>query len=178
VSLKKLIAFDYTYSKKISQIFDLNSKIRLFFQLATHTGTSVSWSIGLFIAYFIFPQQRLEIISIFIFMIIMLIPVFIIKQTVRRPRPEYKDLRLGSVLLDEWSFPSGHATRATYIMLLLPIITPTLTIFWIAWGFCMIISRLILGVHYISDIIAGILTGSLGFFILMKLKYLPIFPFL
>jgi len=80
--------------------------------------------------------------------------------------------------LDEWSFPSGHATRATYIMLLLPIITPTLTIFWIAWGFCMIISRLILGVHYISDIIAGILTGSLGFFILMKLKYLPIFPFL
>jgi membrane-associated phospholipid phosphatase len=53
---------------------------------------------------------------------------------------------------------------------------PEFLIFWLLWAIIMISSRLILGVHYISDIIAGILLGSIAMIIFHLIGWLPTIP--
>lgn len=177
--LAKLQELDYFYSKKISSILAMDSSIRKFFQIASLSGTAFMWIFGLIISYFIFPQYKNEILTIFIIFLVMLIPVFVIKHLIRRKRPDFKDTRMGTVFLDKFSFPSGHATRAVYATLMMSIFfTPSLTLIWIIWGVLMISSRLLLGVHYISDILGGMIIGGLSIFIIYLIGWLPIFPYL
>ncbi len=173
-SLKKM---DYEYSYKLATLIGMDSPIRRFFQIATLTGTFFAWSIFLLTGYFVFDNHRIEIISIAMIFAIMLIPVFILKQTIRRKRPEYRDTRFASVIFDHYSFPSGHATRATYIAIMMLFYTPHLWWLWVIWALIMIFSRLIVGVHYISDIIAGIFIGSTCIIIIILLGWVPIFPY-
>lgn len=154
----------------------MDSMIRRFFQMATLTGTYIAWAIVLIILFFTIPQYRTELFSIALINSIMLVPVFVIKHTTKRNRPDFKDTRFGAVAFDKFSFPSGHATRATFTMILMALITPDYTWLWIIWGLTMIISRLILGVHYITDIFTGILLSSSIMLIFYLLGWLPIFP--
>lgn len=178
LSKERLKQLDYDYSYKLATLFEMDSKIRKFFLVITQTGTFIMWGIAFLITYFSLPEERSKIVSLIFITGIMLIPVFIIKQTVKRNRPSYKDTRFGTVAFDKYSFPSGHATRASYAMIIMPIFTPTLTIFWIIWGLTMISSRLILGVHYISDIITGILLGAICMLILIWMGWVPVIPFI
>jgi undecaprenyl-diphosphatase len=98
------------------------------------------------------------------------------KQTIRRYRPDFKDSRFGAIAFDEWSFPSGHATRSMYVMILMPIYTPNLAVIWIIWGLFMIASRLILGVHYISDIIGGMFLSIFFVGVMFLFGWLPLIP--
>ncbi|MCY3414696.1 MAG: phosphatase PAP2 family protein [Candidatus Heimdallarchaeota archaeon] len=174
-TLSKILELDLKYSYRLAMLFDLDSPIRRFFQIATHTGTFIAWIIGLGIALFV-SDNKTPILSLIVIYGFMLLPVFIIKQTVRRKRPEYRDERFASIAFDKFSFPSGHATRASYAMIIMPFYTPELTFFWIIWGLTMIFSRLILGVHYISDIIVGILIGSISMLILIWMGWIPVIP--
>ncbi len=86
---------------------------------------------------------------------------------------------IGQLLLDSYSFPSGHAFAATtfygFLIYLLSKSTQKpndkkniilcLTIFIALIAF----SRIIIGVHYLSDIIGGLLLGSLCLYLLIYL---------
>jgi len=86
-----------------------------------------------------------------------------VKQLVRRSRPASATTEkfLYGIGPDVHSFPSGHATRmgaiATWGHLLWPgwgfLLWPLAL--WIGW------SRVRLGVHYVGDIIAGLLLGGI-----------------
>lgn len=173
--IKKL---DYTYSKKLGTYFALDSKVRLFFQIMTQTGTAFAWLIVLAILFVTKNDYQVEIASLAFITLFMLGPVFVIKHLIRRSRPDFKDDRFGTIAFDKFSFPSGHATRATYAMIIMPFYTPTLWWIWLIWGLIMIISRLILGVHYISDILSGIILSSLFMITFILLGWVPIVPFI
>ncbi|MHA2090215.1 MAG: phosphatase PAP2 family protein [Candidatus Kariarchaeaceae archaeon] len=173
---QKLRDLDYQYSYKLATILPMDSPIRRFFQVATISGTFVFWFIIIAVWYSFFPDLRDEANSMFFVSVVMLAPVFVMKQTIRRKRPEYKDGRFGVAAFDAWSFPSGHATRAAYVMLLMPIYTPQIAVLWIIWGLAMIISRLILGVHYLSDILGGIILSALCISIMFLVDWLPEVP--
>jgi undecaprenyl-diphosphatase len=87
----------------------------------------------------------------------------IIKSYFGRSRPFDRDPSIPSLLkpLDQYSFPSGHAMTATAAFLPLsgaePAFLPiaALAIWLIGWA------RLSAGHHYPSDVVAGILLGSL-----------------
>lgn len=100
---------------------------------------------------------------------------WMLKKITDRPRP------LDALYLeDSASFPSGHATAAVafygFICYLLvknmtktwqKYLTITLTaIFALALGF----SRLYLGVHYLSDVVAGYLIGGIGLWVVINYK--------
>lgn len=86
-----------------------------------------------------------------------------VKFFVQRPRPGFWPY-LAAV--SDSSFPSGHSTfaaalAATFIFLY----WGTPKHFWVtsaalAFAFCMGVSRMVLGVHYPSDVLAGWLTGA------------------
>jgi undecaprenyl-diphosphatase len=88
----------------------------------------------------------------------------IIKNNVKRNRPynELKGIQNGTVPSDRFSFPSGHTAAAFVMATLLAYFFPLLTIVVFPWAFLVGFSRIYLGVHYPSDILAGMILGVLA----------------
>jgi undecaprenyl-diphosphatase len=134
-------------------------KIAAFF---AHSGDSWFWGIGLISLWIFGPHiWRPRIQLLFIGILVTAISVLILKFSIKRPRPEGE---WGQVYRksDPHSFPSGHAARATMLTVLILLAGP----FWlglvmIAWALLVAISRIGLGVHFISDILAGTILGIL-----------------
>lgn len=81
----------------------------------------------------------------------------VIKRIIRRPRPHAKDINIGVGTPSKLSFPSSHATSSTAALVSLSDITgskaPLLGVP------AMALSRMVLGVHYPTDVATGSLIG-------------------
>ncbi|MFA5890279.1 MAG: phosphatase PAP2 family protein [Actinomycetota bacterium] len=90
----------------------------------------------------------------------------VIKTAVGRPRPPVAHL-IGA---RGWSFPSGHALRATVLFGVFAVLAGRLWPGWRArvrlWAVAALLvllvgaSRMILGVHYLTDVLGGIALGA------------------
>ena len=138
----------------------------VFFQYITWLG---NWQIIVpitIIASWIFFSYKLQcyIIPFWITMISGIGTTFLLKLLVARPRP------LDALILEsDYSFPSGHATIAvTFYGFLFYILSQHADKKWrnilLLCGIILILmvglSRLYLGVHYVSDVVAGYLVGT------------------
>jgi undecaprenyl-diphosphatase len=107
------------------------------------------------------------------------VPLYLwLKARIRRPRPftgvdgwRYQRperalaARSPSRLLwreveDEFSFPSGHTAAAMVWALLIAIHYPAFAGLALVWALLVGVSRVLLGVHYPGDILAGLVLGS------------------
>lgn len=90
--------------------------------------------------------------------------VYIIKLAISRERPETITL----IIADGFSFPSGHATAAFSS---LPIVFRSfkkMKLYWLTYILLIAVSRIYLGVHYLSDVIGGALLGLFVGILLLK----------
>jgi len=85
-----------------------------------------------------------------------------LKGRLRRPRPGevFAALHLTVPPLDRFSFPSGHTLHAASFTLLATWFVPVLGWFLVPFAVLVAASRLVLGLHYPSDVLAGALIGS------------------
>lgn len=85
-----------------------------------------------------------------------------IKARTSRPRPyaAQPEITLCASPLDQFSFPSGHTLHAAGFSLVALAYYPAL--FWLLLPFAMLValSRIVLGLHYPSDVIAGAVIGA------------------
>jgi len=86
---------------------------------------------------------------------------FVLKNSLKRRRPpqcvpDYKSLVLPS---DKFSFPSGHTSAAFLFAALIYAVAPTVGMCLFAWACGVGLSRVVLGVHFPSDIVAGAALG-------------------
>merc|ERR1711936_570175 len=105
-------------------------------------------------------------LNLLLALVLDIVVVGIIKAFTRRRRPAYNvDDQFAAVkMVDKFSFPSGHATRAVMIATILCFVQPLhliLRLPVIVWAALVSVSRIILGRHHVLDVGAGVLIGVL-----------------
>lgn len=87
----------------------------------------------------------------------------VLKRWTRRPRPfrTHADITAYIAPLDEFSFPSGHTLHAVGFTLVAVAWFPWLAALLVPFALLVALSRVALGVHYPSDVLAATIIGFL-----------------
>ena len=87
----------------------------------------------------------------------------LLKRWAGRPRPYVacQDIRACTRALDQFSFPSGHTLHAVAFSCVLIEYFPALAIVLVPFTALIALSRVVLGLHYPSDVVAGAAIGGL-----------------
>ncbi len=139
-------------------------------RVISYLGGRVMVGIGIIFAILLTIKKNTHISMLFLFILITAAGInSILKFTARRPRPNYFPL----ISVKDYSFPSAHAmdsfvfyTSVSYFVYhytkrrLLAILLSGLSVILI---FLIGVSRVYLGVHYPSDVLAGYFAGLMWF---------------
>ena len=92
---------------------------------------------------------------------------------VKRKRPQMNQMDMFfTVSVDNYSFPSGHATRAGLVAVFFYVnfnYSQNFLAAVIAWTLLVSVSRVLLGRHFVSDVVAGYVIGMLEYKLLEAL---------
>ena len=135
-----------------------------------HSGDSWFWWSGLALLWWLGNGfWRSWALTLLLSIIVLAVIVLGIKFTIRRRRPEGE---WGVIYrtTDPHSFPSGHAARVVLIATLAIGLGPGwLAIILCVWAPLVALARVAMGVHYLSDIVAGAGLGLVGGLIALQI---------
>lgn len=156
---RSLIELDARLSDRL-RVAERPGRLKTAAAFLAHSGDSWFWAAGL-ILLGIFGNAfwRPWSVAVFLSIAVLAMMVLIIKFSVRRARPagEWGLLYRST---DPHSFPSGHAARA----FLLAVVVTGLGPAWLAiglwiWAPLVALARVAMGVHFLSDVVAGMALG-------------------
>jgi undecaprenyl-diphosphatase len=130
--------------------------------ILAHSADSWFWLAGLLLLW-MFGDAAVKPLVIILLVSILLtaMVVFAIKLLVRRRRPEGEWGKFYR-LTDPHSFPSGHAARSMMIaIIMLGLAPPWLGLLLLGWAILVSLARVGMGVHYLSDVLAGMILGQM-----------------
>lgn len=153
--------------ESILRLFNNSIKNNFFDHLMpiiTYLG-STYFVIGYCLTLFIIPSNKGRSLALksFIALTMSFLISQIIKKSVKRIRPfvALKNLNIKLIEIDKYSFPSGHTTSAFTLGVMASLYFPHMLILFLSLSTLVGISRMYLGVHYPTDIIAGSILGTL-----------------
>lgn len=137
-----------------------SSALRTACVFLAHSGDSWFWLIGLGLLWQLGGEYwRPRAVTMLIGIAVTALVVMVIKFTVRRRRPEGEWGRIYRST-DPHSFPSGHAARAAMLAVLAAGSGPSwFALLLLVWAPLVGLARVVMGVHYLSDIVAGTALG-------------------
>ena len=149
---------DWSYAMRVAEKPGLRRNLAMFF---AHSGDSWFWGIGMLVLWLAGGTfwKQWAVYQLFWISILAAL-VLALKFSIRRKRPAGE---WGAVYrnTDPHSFPSGHAARSFLIAVLGSLLGPgwLAIILWI-WAPIVALARVAMGVHYVSDVIAGAILGA------------------
>jgi len=169
VTWKNILELDARLSARM-RVAERQGLIRAVAVFLAHSGDSWFWWAGLGLLwwqgnFFWRPWALTVLLSIVALAVVVLAIKFIIRR--RRPEGEWGNLYRKT---DPHSFPSGHAARVVLISVLVLGLGP----WWLAivlciWAPLVALARVTMGVHYLSDIIAGFALGAVAGIIALQI---------
>lgn len=137
--------------------------IAVFFKAISRLGDGGFWYVMLAL---IWMQMDLAYVIQIIYVVIAgslgtVIYKFLKHKTVRpRPYQVHQVIIMGERPLDHFSFPSGHTLHAVMATIVFGYIQPLLLFIMLPFTVLVALSRMVLGLHYPSDVIVGALIGA------------------
>jgi undecaprenyl-diphosphatase len=154
-----LIELDARYSERM-RIAEKPGPLRTLAAVLAHSGDSWFWLAGLGLLWWLGTGYWKErALTLIVGILVTAVVVMIIKFSVRRRRPEGE---WGNIYraTDPHSFPSGHAVRAVMLAVVLLGLGPLwLGLVLAIWAPLVGLARVAMGVHYLSDVVAGMILG-------------------
>ena len=137
--------------------------IRPFFSIISRIGDGVFWYVLIFLLPLIFGSKAIiTSLQMIAAGIVGLLVYKWIKQLTERARPftVSSNICLGTAPLDKYSFPSGHTLHAVSFSLIAIHYYPVLAWLLVPLTFLIALSRVVLGLHYPTDVLAGATIGT------------------
>ena len=132
-------------------------------RLVSHSGDGYLYGLFGVIMLLVADSDSLMFIKAGVVAFLIELPCFmILKAKIKRDRPFIRVSNSSSVITpaDKFSMPSGHTTAAFLMASLIGYVFPVFLIAVYCWAALIGISRIVLGVHYPSDILAGAALGT------------------
>lgn len=135
--------------------------LRTLAAILAHSGDSWFWLAGLAILWWLGTDYwKRELLILMVSILVTAGVVFAVKIVVRRKRPEGEWGKFYRQT-DPHSFPSGHAARAMMLAVIMLGMSPLTGFVLLIWAPLVGLARVAMGLHYLSDVLAGMLLGLL-----------------
>jgi len=174
MSLRRIINFDAQLSQKM-RVAEKPGALRYVSIFFARSGDSWFWAIALIALWasgdsFWKKWAVLQFVGISVLAALVLSIKFLVRR--RRPEGEWGGIYRNT---DPHSFPSGHAARSFLIATVASGLGPVglAIVLWI-WAPLVALARVAMGVHYVSDVVAGAALGIVVALIGLQI-YEPLF---
>lgn len=131
----------------------------------TNLGSATFSALVIFIFVF-FGNKKIKNIGVEIFVVLGISQIIVhsLKRLLSRERPYniLEQLNTFGITLKDYSFPSGHTAASFSIATTIALNIPKISIIVFFIAIIVAISRIYLGVHYPTDVAAGIIIGCLS----------------
>jgi undecaprenyl-diphosphatase len=128
----------------------------------SHSGNGYYYPLLPFLIYIVRPDLALPFFYAALAAYAIELPVYkLLKNLVKRDRPceALANVRKRISPSDRFSFPSGHTAAAFVMVTIVAHFFPMLILPAVCWALLVGLSRVYLGVHYPTDILAGMVLG-------------------
>lgn len=159
--LTRIYNWDITWCLRFNKTSHITA-IRIFFKMISRFGNGVFWYSLMICLLLLDGKQAIPAVVQMILTGLTCTLVYKwLKAKTLRPRPFQlrQDIFCAAAPLDQFSFPSGHTLHAVAFTIVALMYYPMLA--WLLIPFTLLVgaSRLILGLHYPSDVLAGAAIG-------------------
>lgn len=178
--IAKILEWDKDITSRL-RLKESESRLKPLGVFFAHSGDSWFLLLGLFVIWLLTKGQWHQMAAIMAAgAIVLAVAVLIVKFSIKRRRPEGK---WGAIYrnTDPHSFPSGHAARTAMLATVAIALGPLwFGILLLIWAPLVSLARVWMGVHYVSDVIVGIVLGIFAGLLLVELSpwLISTFPFI
>jgi undecaprenyl-diphosphatase len=133
-----------------------------FYRVVSRLGDGIFWYLLMMLLPALFGTQGLTVSLHMLLSAGLSLALYkLLKQGTVRPRPcdRHPVIHRHAPALDQYSFPSGHTMHAVGFTVVIGLHLPGLALMLLPFTALIALSRLVLGLHYPSDVLAG---GAIG----------------
>jgi undecaprenyl-diphosphatase len=162
--LSRFDAAEYRLCRRLNRGVE-HTWVRVLFQTASRLGDGVIWYALMIALPFLYGTQGLRVALLMLATGAAGLAVYkLLKRTFVRERPfiRHAGISLAQAPLDRYSFPSGHTLHAVAFSWQACAAFPELSVVLIPLALAIAVSRVVLGLHYPTDVLVGALLGAVG----------------
>jgi undecaprenyl-diphosphatase len=153
---------EYRLCRRLNRGVD-HAGVRVFFMTASRLGDGVIWYALMLAIPFLYPERGLTVALVMLATGAAGLALYkLLKRTFVRERPfiRHAGISLAGAPLDRYSFPSGHTLHAVAFTWQAVAAFPETGFVLVPLAAAVAASRVVLGLHYPTDVLVGALIGA------------------